>query len=72
MMQEVAPWPVAYIDPAAAIARQTEVVLSQLNERKHAATPIGANQLLYTGADTIGENILSFFTNHGSGRCYPR
>ncbi len=60
LMQEVAPWPVAYIDPANAIARQTALVLSQMSKHTDAGAPVRANQLLYTGAKAIGENISSF------------
>ncbi|MCP4932635.1 MAG: glutamate racemase [bacterium] len=65
LMHKVAPWSVTYIDPAAAIARQTQRVLSQHSVRKHAATESGANQLLYTGGDGIGENISPFLQAMG-------
>ncbi len=65
LMRKVAPWPVTYIDPAAAIARQTHKVLSQSNMRKHVAIASTANKLLYTGGDGIGENISTFLQAMG-------
>ena len=65
LMHKVAPWPVTYIDPANAIARQTHKILSQTSVRKHAAIAAGANQLIYTGEGDIGENISTFLQDLG-------
>ena len=65
LMRKVAPWPVSYIDPAPAIARQTSFVLSKMSARRETLAPAGPNRLIYTGADAIAENISGFL--HGLG-----
>ncbi len=65
LMREVAPWQVTYIDPAAAIARQTEVVVSQASERPCTGASMISNQLVYTGGDGIGESISTFLQTLG-------
>ena len=65
LMHKVAPWPVAYIDPAPAIARQTQVVLSQMSKRPRGTTSMGSNQLIHTGGQGIDENISTFLQSMG-------
>ena len=61
-MRKVAPWPVLYIDPAPAIARQGMVVLDRLAgaQRGGATSDKKTNRLLYTGCDDIVSNISPF------------
>ncbi len=65
-MRKVEPWPVRYIDPAPAIARQGQAVLKRLfGEALSAAGGHAANQLLYTGSDDIIGNISDYLSNIG-------
>ncbi len=64
LMEKVAPWPVTYIDPAPAIARQTKTLLSQKNAPVRSRIEPGkartGNQLIYTGDDLVAGDIAQF------------
>ncbi len=65
-MRKVEPWPVSYIDPAPAIARQGQAVLARLfGETLNSPKGRAANQLLYTGSDDIISNIGDYLSNIG-------
>jgi glutamate racemase len=64
----LAPWPVAWIDPAPAIARQTDKVL---REWRGFAAPkpdmagVTAHQAVFTGPEEPGEKLLEALRNRG-------
>ncbi|MCF6197884.1 MAG: glutamate racemase [Hyphomicrobiaceae bacterium] len=65
-MRKVEPWPVSYIDPAPAIAKQGQVVLQRLfGENLNANEERAANRLIYTGNDGIVINIGDYLSNIG-------
>ena len=70
LMRKVAPWPVDYIDPALAIARRTNSVLSQMNAPRGREASSGRNRLIYTGDAGIAENISIFLRDLGLGDVY--
>lgn len=65
-MRKVELWPVSYIDPAPAIAKQGQVVLRRLfGENLNVGEEEVGNQLLYTGSDDIISNIGGYLSNIG-------
>ena len=69
-MQKVAPWPVTYIDPSAAIARQTEVVLRQQSGGESAFMPQktadgSRDSLLFSQQQGIDERLHGFLHEVG-------
>lgn len=64
-MEKIAPWPVTYIDPSAAIARRTKVVLSQLQDRPDSSDDARPNRMIYTGDDKIAAGNRDYL--HGLG-----
>ena len=60
LMRKAAPWPVDYIDPASAIARRTDTVVSQMSTAGGNEASFRPNRLIYTGDAGIADNISTF------------
>ena len=62
-MRKVAPWPVDFIDPSPAIARQSQVVLKGLSRLPgQCSRREEDNRLLYTGGGEIVDNMGGFLS----------
>ncbi len=64
-MSEIAPWCVRYIDPASAVARRTEFVLSEMISRRDTGETGPQNRMIYTGRDNIADHIGDFLRGLG-------
>ena len=72
-MKKVAPWPVAYLDPSPAIARQVRTVLlsRQMEETgRDKGTCWTQNRFVHTAEQRPGGNITSFLERLKFGRIY--
>ncbi|CAN5503744.1 glutamate racemase [soil metagenome] len=59
-MARVAPWPVAYIDPAPAIARRTAEVLKSVSSAGHAVTPRSGSVFLTATRSRNPESLAAY------------
>ncbi len=64
-MRKLAPWPVSYIDPAPAVARQTVAVLSRLSKGGGAGAGSRGNRLIHTGEENIADGITGYLQGIG-------
>ncbi len=64
-MKEVAPWPVAWIDPAPAIARRTASILTDSDKSDARPISIECNTVILTSQPVDGDHIPAGFASAG-------
>ncbi len=67
-LEEVAPWPVTFIDPAPAIAARTADVLSKARPVSNAVCTVAANTALFTSRRGTGATELASYGAFGFDR----
>lgn len=64
-LERLAPWPVAWLDPAPAIARRTANVLADLGFAVGVGFTRGAGRAIFTSGKTPSSELAALLTRHG-------